>query len=201
MNSKILLVTLFFTIGFSFQNCGDGLDCDFGPVPDYFDVQGMEVQHWDSSNQFIDSTEISFEDYGFLAASFEVEYIAYQEPITTGFSFINSLYGCSPPPPGQLGSKEESFENISVITINDYDENHFAGDTINDLVDLFNIYGDREGQLTSYLLQDEKPVLYEVLLFSLKAAPTLDQEFQARLIVELSTGESYEALSGVITFN
>ncbi len=201
MNSKILLATLFFTIGFAFQNCGDGLNCDFGPVPDYFDVQGMSLSHWNTDRQQIDSLQIDFNEYGYLVTRFDVEYIAMQEPPASGFSLISVVYGCTPPEPGQLGSKEESFENISVVTLRDYDENHFAGDTINDLIELVDIYDGSLGDLDNFLLQDEKGVLNEFLLFSLKSSPTLNQEFQAEVTIELSTGEKYKELSEVVNFN
>lgn len=113
MNSKTIFLTLFLFLGLTFQNCSDdsACDCCFAPAPDFFDIQNMDLFHSDTKNNLLERDTISFEDYGYFNVLFEVEFISYEAPPKWEFSFMNSAYGCTPPIPGQQGSKTEALKN------------------------------------------------------------------------------------------
>lgn len=201
MHTRTFLLTVLLTIGFSFHNCSDPFDCgDFGDIPDFFDIRGFRLDHLDRDNsRTIDSGLVDYDEYGFLRMIFDVEYVAYQEQNHWDFSLMNSAYSCTPPEAGTEGAKEEALANLTVITLNDFDENHFANDTLNDLISIgYRHYESLD--LTTFLAAQEGNVEREVLYLSLESRPTLNQDFQVRVRVDLSNGERYEEISPVITF-
>lgn len=195
MNSRTLFMTLCLTLGISIQNC-----CRFDPAPEFFDISGMSLTHTDRNHSAIDTTSISFSDYGHLLVSFEVDYLAHDEYHLKDFSLMSSAYGCEPEVPGYSGSKEEAFDNITVITLRDFDDNHLAMDTINDVLAVNDYDSFRGTKLETFLIEKEDNVSTERLEFSFTAMPKLNQEFQVKIIVDLSTGESFEATSEAIFF-
>jgi len=203
MKSRTLLLTALLTIGFTFNNCDDPYDCgDFGDILDFFDIKDVSIAHMDSEMDYLDATTVSYEDYGSLQLRFVVDYIASaQEHNHFSFSLMNQAYSCTPPVPGSQGSKEESIDNITVITLNDFDDNHMANDTINDLMSAAYVYREEDiKSLEQFITESNTKVESELLSLSLNSRPTLDQEFQVRIRVDLSTGERYETISDPITF-
>jgi len=204
MKTKTILLTLFLCTGLTFQNCSDSdpdCECCFGPVPDYFDIQDMVVNQYNTDNEVLDGESIRFLDYGSLNLYFEVEYIGYQAPTNWNFSLMNSAYGCSPPEAGTLGSKEEAFSDFQIITLNDFDEDHLAGSTINDLLTITNLYGEDPILLSDFLTAPPGNVPQHYFMLELAQQPSLIQDFQVSISVELSTGESYEVTSTIVTFD
>lgn len=211
MNLRTGLLTLLLITGISFQNCTE-TDCDCciaGDIPQYFDIQDLQVRHAQANFQDIETDAIPFEDYGFINVHFQVDYVVLQHDEQKlwspfNFSLINSAYGCSFLPSGYKGSKEESIESFDVITVNDFDEEHRAGDSINDLLelDLRNVeIALAQGPiiLEEFLASYSGNVPSEYFFLKLLKEPTLDNDFQIRLVTTLSTGESYEEVSSVIT--
>ena len=139
MKLKTILLTLVLSTGISFQRCSvveDACDCgDF--FGEFFDVRGMELIHFrqtDASVQIIgQGEEVPFSSYSGLNINFIVDYIGHASPKSHGFSLINTAMACTCVPNGIAGSRDEVLTNLVITTINDYDENHLAGDTINDL--------------------------------------------------------------------
>jgi len=200
MKSRTLLITLFFTVGFTFQNCYQIIECNFEPAPPFFDITGMNILHTDESLRAIDTSVISLRDYHALLISFEVDYIVHQEISRPSFSLMSAAYSCDPEVPGSRGSKEEAFENITVITLNDFDENHTALDTINDVFWVDGISPIPDDSLNGFLQTEKDNVSSEMLELRFITLPALGQKFQVRIIVDLSNGESFEALSEAIVF-
>ena len=199
MTKKPFLILFFLMGGLVFQNCSDDPDCNFGPTLEFFDIQNVEVNHLSLDGSVLDNNEISFGDYGFLRLNFVVDYIADHQAIRNDFSLINSVYGCTPEPPGQLGSKEESFELFEIVTINDYDEEHKAGESINDILELVD-FENSPILFDDFLNELSGNVPRELFAFKLLNGPTINKEFQVRVNVNLSTGEEYEVLSSVVNF-
>lgn len=198
MVNKTFFILFFLIGGIIFQNCTDD-DCSFAPVPDFFDIQDVEIEHLDSERRTIDSIDVLFSDYGFLNLNFIVEYIVQHQTKQRTFSLINSAYGCTPINPGALGSKEESIELLQIVTVNDYNENHQSGESINDILTIENL---EIGQtlLSDFLNEFDKNVPEEQFMFRLLEEPTSSQTFQVRVILNLSTGEEFEVLSPIINF-
>jgi hypothetical protein len=107
---------------------------------------------------------------------------------------MSSLNACSPVPPGMNGSKTERLKSLYVVTLNDFDSSHFANDTINDL--LVNLTNNNEKQdLNEYLAQDTGLIKLQELSIGLKVSPFLNNELKYKVIINLSTGEKYQANS------
>jgi len=109
------------------------------------------------------------------------------------------VYGCTPAQPGQLGSKEESIESFQVLTLNDFDDNHLAGESINDLFEITNL-AIEPVPLKEFLTNFTENVPQEWFNLRLLNEPTLSKAFQVMVNVSLSTGENYQASSSIINF-
>lgn len=194
MKTKIVFLTLILTIGFTFQNCCNCPEID----GEFFDIRDMEVIHQDSRGFFTDLEELSFNEYGFLALIFEVDYIAFQECMHWNFSTMSSAYGCDCTVNGTSGSRDEMIQNLDVITVNDYNEDYAAGDTINELINVFT-FGE-EIDLNTYVESVVENIQETSLRMTLDEVPTMNNEFQVRIRMDLSTGERYDVISRAISF-
>lgn len=199
MNYKKTLLTLFLITGITFQNCSD-CECCFGDYKQYFDIQDIRIDHYDNEESILDVDNISFEEYGFLSLFLEAKAVAYHRKKSWNLSLINSAYSCSPPLPGGSGSKEESIDNLEIITLNDYDDDHKAGDSIKDLLEISNEDFEQEPEALNSFLMDLGKVPFNWFKLKLISKPTLNQDFQVKINLDLSTGEKYEAFSKKMTF-
>jgi len=199
MNKKTFLILFFLIGGLTLQQCKKDCECCFAPVPGFFDIQDLEISHLNLQRGGLENNTLAFEDYGFLNLNFLVEYIAHHQEKKLNFSFINSAYGCTPPQPGSEGSKEEAIELLDIITINNYDENHLAGQSINDILELQD-YHINPILLTDFLNEHDGNVPHEWLTLKLLAEPTMNKTFQVKVILNLSTGENFETLSPTVNF-
>ena len=198
MSIRKFLLTGLFLIGINFYNCSN-CECCFGEVPEFFDIQDVFVDHLGLEGQLLGSDEIAFDEYGTISIGFEVEYLVQHSNYNSGFSLINSVYGCTPAQPGQLGSKEESIESFQVLTLNDFDDTHLAGESINDLLEITNL-AIEPVPLEEFLTNFTENVPQEWFNLRLLNEPTLSKAFQVMVNVSLSTGENYQVSSSIINF-
>jgi len=201
MKAKTIFLTLILTIGISFQSC-ERIDTGFGcggqssTSGNYFDIHGISVINYKKRGECCadpikQGETVSFSDIAFIDIKYLVDYIALNNnKSASGFSLMNSLNACTPVENGQAGSKTEKLKNLFVITLNDFDSSHLSNDTINDLL-LCNINQD----INEYLAQDTGRIKRPDLSLSLKSRPILDNEFKYKVLLELSTGEKYQANS------
>jgi len=193
MNTKIIFLTLFFLFGFVFQNCND---CNFGDIPDYFDIKGIGISHQKIDGSIIsdDDQFVRFSDYEGFRIRYDVEYIAsHTQKHSLYNSLSNQLFACSPDEPGEKGSKNEKIKNIIVITDKYYDSDHLAKDTINDIVAIKIPSQYNPISLNSFLSQEQSLINQEFLDFKLTKGPeNIVEDFQITFILELSTNELYE---------
>jgi len=194
MKLKIFFLFLLFSIGFCFQNCCNCPEID----GEFFDIIGLDIIHQDQEGFFTDAENIPYEDYGFLTLLYEVDYMVYEECDHWNFSVLPSAYGCECIENGDEGSRDEMIEDVTIITMNNFNNNYMANDTINDLINV-SIAGD-EMDLNAFLLDRVELISDETLALTLDQSPSMDSEFQVRIRVDLSTGERYEAISRAITF-
>lgn len=204
MKIKTLVLTLILVVGFSFSNCDRNvIDCNCPPVLDFFDIQGLELINYKKSGEcctdkISENEEVNFLDYHNLLIHYEVDYIS-QSHKNWNFSLMNSALACSCIADGALGSKEEKLNSLSIITLNDFDSNHLANDTINDLFDV-KVVNDLV-DLDEYISQDTSLIQSQFLELNLKKAPELNKEFRIKVIVNLSNNETYESESAPIRIN
>ncbi len=199
---KTIGLTVFLIIGFTFQNCDPCDDCA-DILGSYFDIEGLELNHYRikegcCAEQLFEGDEVIFSDYGSLTIDYLVNYHSYncEKANFLDFSLVNSAYACSCAQNGYRGSKEESLNSLIILTLNDFDEEHLANDTINDLLNV-SLYTETV-DLEEYVARDTSLIQYEQLNLELKQAPTLDDDLKLKVILSLSTGETYEAESASI---
>ena len=201
MNFKMILTTAFFITGFSFLRCTTD-DCgDYVTLP-FFDIQDVTLTNFmyglsDEITEIDEDAQVSKNETTLIFLDYSVEYHAQNKPYFKPFSIINTAYGCSPIEDGQAGSKEEILENLTVITLNDFDDNHLANDTINDLFSVpnheyFQVFAGTGETLNTFLTQNTQPIEKKDLYLELLQKPTLNDTFQVKIIMELSTNEIYE---------
>ncbi|AFL81241.1 hypothetical protein Aeqsu_1762 [Aequorivita sublithincola DSM 14238] len=201
IKTKVLVFVL--VIGLPLQMCSpiDDDDCNCGVVTGkYFDINGMELKNYkkvgeNSVNLMIPNEAVSYEKYAGLTVEYSVDYISQSRPKRPSFSLIPSAYACSCIGNGDYGSKFEKLSNITVITLNDFDETHKANDTINDLILAKGFYNQEDEYLQNYLINDTTNIQLPAIKLLVDRKPTLDENYKVKVIVELSTGEIYQNVS------
>ena len=116
-----------------------------------------------------------------------------QEPTspTNPTSFFSTLKACTCAQSGRLGAKNERLSNLSIITLNDFDNAHLANDTINDLFE--HITYNNKQDLNTFLATDTSFIKDTGLSISLKTAPQINKQLKFKAIIKLSSGEVYTA--------
>ena len=196
MKTKVFFLTVLFVIGLSFQNCRLFTGCDCPPTQPFFNVIGLErINHQDKDGVMVEAEETKFIDYRGIAFDFEVEFHSSVEKCSPwSFSLINSAMACECAEDGGSGSKSEQLKEITVITLNDFDDTHQANDTINDLLTI------RDQDLDDFVAGSTGLLHDQGFFLQLKKAPTVDTTFKLKVIVGLSDNEVYEGESVAIKF-
>ena len=199
LNLRTFLLIGLITFGIM-PGCNDFLECDIN-APQYFDIFGVEVRHaigTIGSIQFAEENSTSvIDNYFGIQISPDAQFYGLESSRKNSFSWIGSkLWASGPAIAGWGGSENEMLEDLQVTTLNDFDDTHPAGSTLNDLlsVRLF----DGEQDLDSYIQQNnDRLIQIEDLpyILSLEKAPTADSVFQIRVSMTLSTGEEYSSES------
>lgn len=200
LKTKVLVFVL--VIGLPLQMCtpGGGDDCNCGPITGaYFDIQGMEMTQYkktgeDTFEQMEENEVVDYSEYKSLLITYDVDFIS-QRPKHNrmpSFSLVPSAYACSCRQNGDDGSKFEKLSSLTVITLNDFDENHRANDTLNDIMIVEGAYFEEDRYLQDYLANDTLNVQFPFIRLKVDRKPTLNENYKIRVKVELSTGEVYE---------
>lgn len=198
-------------IGLPLQMCtNNDDDCNCSPVAPFFDITGVVSSHLkkESGNNaevLDDGDSVLYENYIGLNTGYEADFISSNYFFNTSdFSLIPSAYACSCIQPGHSGSKNEMLVNLTVITLNDFDETHLANTTINDIVQIeeflnfgFDVSEDAP-YIPQYLENQTSNISSQVFRLKVDRKPSLNQNFKVKVIVELSTGEIYETISETI---
>jgi hypothetical protein len=205
MKSKAIILTIFLSIGFTFQNCNTCRCPDFSG--DFFDIQDMRIVQFKKGsgvNSIIaleENEQIQPDQYHGFAMRFLVDYISEESPfriLTSDISLIPAAMACDCAVNGLLGSKEEKLQSLEIQTIFNFDATHPKNSTLNDLLTV-SVF--RENMpLDSFLARDTALIDYEDLYFFLESFPTLNDTFQVKIRLALSTGEMYEESTPPIIF-
>lgn len=205
---KTFLVSLgLWTASLLFVACETFSDeplCDCGDVPEFFDVDGISnLIHQEQDSRSIlppDTSEeaaVSWQNHelllelsigGFLGSESNPQTQA--KPF---FSLISSAYACTCLPPGWNGSNE-IIQELNIITMNDYDSLHKAGDSLNDILSIIPLgFGnDEQVALTDYLQIDSLNVTRESYRFRLQQGPSENAIFQVKLVSTLRNTDGRE---------
>ncbi|MCC2545265.1 hypothetical protein LJY25_02320 [Hymenobacter sp. BT175] len=109
------------------------------------------------------------------------------------WSLMNSALACDCIDNGYMGSKER-VQEFTVTTINDFDAQHLANDTLNDLLQIQLSPTDIR-DLTTHLKNDTSRTrnIGSSYTLRLKKKPALNPEFRVRVKVRLDNGETYSS--------
>ena len=195
IRTKVLVFAL--VVGLPLQMCSpeNGDDCNCGPITGrYFDINGMELNNYktvgtNSVSLMVADEAVQYDDYAGLLVDYSVDYISQSRSKWPSFSLIPSAYACSCVSDGDRGSKNEKLANLTVITLNDFDDDHLANDTINDLIVVKGFYYEGDQYLEDYLVSDTINIQFPGIQL------LVDKNYKVKVIVELSTGEVYQKVS------
>ena len=196
MQLKFQLLIFLLCGGILLQNCNID-DCDFGPVDEFFDIQNLDLEAFKTDENLnccaplVLGDTIPFADFRHIEMIFEVDFVADNTP---AFSFFNALYACSPVLPGDAGSKEEAFTDISVVTLRDFDAVHPAGSDISDYFSISEFRGVPPKSIDAFLEGESgRNVQLPSYILTLDSFPQTDRTLKFEVTVALSNGEFYVA--------
>lgn len=193
MKNIKLLLTLLLVFGFTLTNCEKD-DCGCPPFEGaYFDIRGIEsIRHFERISEDVvsplpDGGQVPFDSYYGFTMEYSLTYLSMDHGNKSHTSGMGQLYACSCLEySGMEGSKHERIEEITVITLNDFNESFKANDTINEILSV-------HGQpLNEYLAQNTELISHPAMTFSLDEEPSSSNPFKVKVVAELSTGETYE---------
>ena len=197
--SKTIGLTLLLAVGFTGQQCNPlGCGCDDFRGK-YFDIQGISVDSFRKrgsccADRMKAGEDVTLADHH-LGIRYQISYFSAQRPRPTRapFSLISPAAACSCIEDGYLGSRER-LRSFTVVTINDFDAQHLANDTINDLLQTV-VYPGQTTDLVTYLQADTTLIQQRDYVLYLKKRPVLRPDFAARMTIVLQNGESYTAIT------
>ncbi|RDV15428.1 hypothetical protein DXT99_10270 [Pontibacter diazotrophicus] len=200
MNHSKIVLTLVFLLGITLVNCGKEESCPTFKGY-FFDIQGISsvVHHYQHSPTVAppleDNAKLAFNDYHGLTLRYSVNYLSsLQEPARrNGFGQVYALSCFSS---GEGGSKLEKYENITVVTLNDFNAQYKKGDTINEIMTV----GFNESIRDFITSRDTVEIETQSMNFKLNEPPSLNSKFKVKVIIELSTGEIYSKESTTVEF-
>lgn len=193
--SKAVGLTLLLTIGFSVQQCNPlGCSCD-KLRGKYFDIQGISADSFRKrgtccADRMKAGEDVTLADHN-LGVRYQINYFSAQlpHPRRAPFSLISSAAACDCIEDGYLGSRER-LRSFTVVSINDFDAQHLANDTINDLLRTTVVPG-QTSDFTAFLQADTAFIQHHDYVLYLKKRPELRTDFAARITIVLQNGESY----------
>lgn len=199
--AKRLSLTLLLTVGFTFQNC-DICNCP-KPKGDYFNINGISADSYRKrgtccADKMGTGEEAVLSDHSLLVR-YQYEYFSARQFSApwAGISLLSSAAACDCFEDGTLGTKEY-LRQFTVVTLNDFDAQHLANDTINDLLRIQTSLNNIQ-DLTDYLRTDTARIQQFSYTLYLRKRPTLQLPFAAKVSVTLQNGESYTATSLPVT--
>ncbi|PWJ34191.1 hypothetical protein [Sediminitomix flava] len=184
LKSLILLIISFLPIRCTNCNC----DNEYR----YFDITDMSAVQYNVNDQsgfqtISNGQTVNITDFR-IGYKFDTELLSAIQ--ARSFSLTQEVFACDCYAIER--SKEERFVSLSFITNYDFDENHQAGSSINDLLQNGSL------NLEEYLNYTE-PIVFKEDIFELKSPPTLSNKFKFTVIATLSNGEIYSSESEEVT--
>lgn len=198
---KIALLSVIFMIGFILPSCKKDIDSCGGSSLEssrYFNIKGLNAfvyQNNDNGFEVISSKDtLPFLETTGIYLIYQAEYHSLNLPaFNNSFSLLSTAMACTPIQPGYDGSKTERLENLTITTLNDFDEEHPANSSINDFFEVqTSVFQGEDIPLTEFLQNQTENIKTQELLLKLKQVPTATPTFHFKISIELSTGEKYE---------
>lgn len=142
---------------------------------------------------------ISSHKFKGILLNFDVDFVT--EKTNNKGSFFSSAYAfsCACPTNGAGGSKYDTLINIDVITIFDFDLNHFSNDTINDIIEIGQLNGFQE-TLPLFLENSiNRPLSNYNYFLSIEKSTEMIDSVQFKIDLELTT-KSFSIFTDKIKF-
>ncbi|MFK7905562.1 MAG: hypothetical protein AB8B69_10575 [Chitinophagales bacterium] len=204
---KHFLILFVFLFGFGAPSCEPPCECAL-VEGEFFDIREVTLANWKldnisggvSANLLEEGESVNSDAYQ-LWANFEVDYVGLQLPPENNFSFslIPSAYACSCIENGEQGGKE-TLQDLQIITKNDFDADHPANSSLNDLM-VIN-FGQDEENLVDYLERAvREPFMFPSFFLTLKQGPSVPSNFEVTVAMTLDNGEFYEVDSEVVVMD
>lgn len=201
---RIVLILFFFFSSFLFSCEEEQEGC--GPTYPYFEIQSLQPHNLKFTNQRLNpwaeiepAEVLNWQDY-FIRVEFEATYIA----STPGYQQGANLCALSCFENGYAGSTV-GLDALTVITINEYNENYAAGDTVNDIVltnDWTYLVEDYEEfvPVSQYIKDSEETISDQTFEVRLTEAPQEDLSTQQfKIVYHLENGDLFETITDVVT--
>ena len=204
-NYKAFLLTLYFFIGILIPACDFAIeddDCNCSGVR-FFNVMDLEVgtfSDFDNFSRISDGQQVRLDQFAGYYIDYIVDYHACAKPQWDwSLNLMSSAYACSCIT-GFDGSKDEELVAFTVRTVNDFDDDHPAGSSINDLLQYEGSFWEPEDiPLVEFLDEEQMAKMrFEDMRLRLTKAPEADSLVQIEVKMELSTGEIYQVMSPAI---
>ena len=203
-NLRIVLLTIYFFIGILVPSCEwvEDPDCNCGSTR-FFNVMDLRVDplmDFDSFTRIQAGEEVRLSEFAGYYVDYEVDYHACAQPESNwSLSTMSTAWACSCAV-GIDGSKNEELVEFTVRTVDDFDADHLAGSSINDLLQYRGNFWDQDDQpLVDFLGEEQMGKMrFEDMRLGLTKAPDLESQLQVEIRMELSTGEVYEVTSATI---
>ena len=193
---RVTLLTLYLFIGILVPSCDwftDDCDCS---GYQYFDVEGLDLQAFvnEAEGRRVEENEtLRLSDFEGFYLDYLVTYHARAERCSRGsFNLLSPLLACSCLP-GGTGSKTEELVAFTITTLNDFDADHPAGSSLNDVF-LYqgSYFNTGAGSLVNFLDEEGQRMLTrEDIRLRPDRAPTLDSVLHLQMTLELNQGETY----------
>lgn len=184
-----LLTTVFIT-GLMTPGCDGFMNCKCSNVLPYFNIEGIKLANYTTNGPIAPNQKVEWAAYT-LSVRYDMSYFALQEPTHfQPFSLISSAYACDCVANGEEGSKEQ-IKDFWVITKNDFDAQHLANDTINDLLEIRQY--PKNIALNEYVAAQTTTIREQAYELVLNKKPELNTELKVEVQVKLTNGEQYQA--------
>lgn len=197
---KTILFTVFFLFVSILLSCmGHEADMEgCGSVDPYFEIQDLEASALKRTTgpspwAVADRSEDVYSHLFYIGVRLVSRYYSLNR--TTGGGA--NLYALTCPQPRHGGSKE-GLDRLFVVTLNDYNENYAANDTVNDMVMYSDWYRYDEDlkPLDDYVEENKDGVKNESFLLKLAESPTEERSEQAfKIIYMLNNGARFETIT------
>ena len=207
MKALKIILTLFFVFSTLLFSCEDVGQC--GPVLPYFEIQGLKSTNLKFTNTSsnlsvpIEASElVNWKDY-FIRTTFDVKYQAFEQERKSGGA---NLYALSCVPEGHAGSKV-GLDTLYIVTLNDYNSNYKANDTINKII-LLNEWTyslENYNQFKSpaqYIQENNKSVKAKTFEIKFNEKPgDASSEQKFKIIYKLNNGRTFDVITSSVKLN
>lgn len=174
--------------------------CCSGDLDSYFDVTGLRVRNIEDGGRTRNDYIPGQDSYRNVSEAYTESYGLYVSPQLRYYASVPAaaaLHACSPDEGGK--GTREIIEDIQVTSNQDFDEQHPAGSSLNDLFSINDIYTHELIELNQFL-QGNPAARREKFILRMRKKPTKSMIHQFTIKYAHTDGERFEETAKPITF-